>query len=90
MAAPLYPAEKSGSNELIPVPAYDEKFGDEKVSQGDNISGEFLPGSENVTQHDLDTLRHVSDSFPYSAWLVVIVEFAERYVDYFFHCQHRG
>jgi proton-dependent oligopeptide transporter, POT family len=41
------------------------------------ISG-VLEGSEGVTQHDLDTLRHVSDKFPMAAWLVVIVEFAER------------
>ncbi|KAH6905975.1 peptide transporter PTR2B [Coprinopsis sp. MPI-PUGE-AT-0042] len=41
-----------------------------------------LEGSEGVTQHDLETLRHVSDKFPIAAWLVVIVEFAERWTYY--------
>ncbi len=44
----------------------------------------FIEGSEGVTQHDLDTLRHVGDRLPYSAWLVVTVEFAERYVNFRF------
>ena len=44
----------------------------------------FIEGSEGVTQHDLDTLRHVGDRLPYSAWLVVTVEFAERYVNFYF------
>ena len=39
---------------------------------------EYIPNSENVTQHELDTLRHVGDRLPLSAWLVVFVEFAER------------
>lgn len=52
---------------------------DEKVQyieDGDS----FIEGSEGVTQKDLDTYRHVADRLPYSAWLVLIVEFAERYV----------
>jgi proton-dependent oligopeptide transporter, POT family len=39
---------------------------------------EYIPNSENVTQHEFETLRHVGDTLPYAAWLVVIVEFAER------------
>jgi proton-dependent oligopeptide transporter, POT family len=39
---------------------------------------EYIPNSENVTQHEFETLRHVGDTLPYAAWLVVVVEFAER------------
>lgn len=49
---------------------------DEKNIEGDGSS--YIDGSEGVTQHDLDTLRHVADTLPYTAWLVLIVEFAER------------
>lgn len=42
----------------------------------------IIEGSEGVTHHDFDTLRHVADSFPLTAWLVVIVEFAERWSYY--------
>ncbi|EKM79735.1 hypothetical protein AGABI1DRAFT_113048 [Agaricus bisporus var. burnettii JB137-S8] len=54
---------------------------DEKVQyieDGDSI----IEGSEGVTQKDLDTYRHVADRLPYSAWLVLIVEFAERWTYY--------
>lgn len=51
---------------------------DDYSSSESALSG-VLEGSEGVTQHDLETLRHVSDKFPLAAWLVVIVEFAERY-----------
>lgn len=40
----------------------------------------IIPGSEGVTQRDMDTYRHVADTMPLSAWFVVIVEFAERCV----------
>lgn len=39
----------------------------------------IIEGSEGVTQKDMDTYRHVADRLPLTAWLVVIVEFAERY-----------
>ncbi|KAF9008064.1 peptide transporter PTR2B [Cyathus striatus] len=42
----------------------------------------YITGSEGVTQHDLDTLRHVADRLPITAWLVVVVEFAERWTYY--------
>jgi POT family proton-dependent oligopeptide transporter len=51
---------------------------DDKVQyteDGDSI----IEGSEGVTQRDFDTYRHVADRLPYTAWLVLIVEFAERY-----------
>ncbi|KAL4256591.1 major facilitator superfamily protein [Pleurotus pulmonarius] len=53
---------------------------DEKNIEGDGSS--YIDGSEGVTQHDLDTLRHVADTLPYTAWLVLIVEFAERWSYY--------
>ncbi|PVF97460.1 PTR2-domain-containing protein [Serendipita vermifera] len=43
---------------------------------------EYIPNSEGVTQHEYDTLQHVGDALPLSAWLVVIVEFAERWSYY--------
>ncbi|CAG7854898.1 Probable peptide transporter ptr2 AltName: Full=Peptide permease ptr2 [Serendipita indica DSM 11827] len=43
---------------------------------------EYIPNSENVTKHEFDTLRHVGDRLPITAWLVVIVEFAERWTYY--------
>ncbi|PPR08189.1 hypothetical protein CVT24_001572 [Panaeolus cyanescens] len=42
----------------------------------------FIEGSEGVTQHDLDTYRHVADKLPWAAWCIVIVEFAERWSYY--------
>ncbi|KAF8869773.1 peptide/h+ symporter protein [Infundibulicybe gibba] len=49
-------------------------------SQDDGSS--IVEGSEGVTQHELDTLRPVADRLPYTAWLVVVVEFAERWTYY--------
>ncbi|KAF8187138.1 peptide transporter PTR2B [Pholiota molesta] len=67
---------KAGSKEHLPI-ASDEKLG------GSFDAGQtFIEGSEGVTQHDLDTLRHVADRLPYTAWLVVSVEFAERWSYY--------
>lgn len=39
---------------------------------------DYIPNSEDVTYHEFATLRHVVDHVPITAWLVVIVEFAER------------
>lgn len=75
-----YPQEKDG-----------EKFRsaslDDAKLESSSVLDEngFIRGSEGVTQHDLDTLRIVPDRLPYTAWLVVIVEFAERYVFFFPH-----
>jgi POT family proton-dependent oligopeptide transporter len=43
---------------------------------------DYIPNSENVTHHEFETLRHVVDHVPITAWLVVIVEFAERWTYY--------
>ena len=74
-AAP--PVEKADSKELVFTTSLeDEKLGNHSVDD----SQRFIPGSEGVTQHDLDTLRHVADRLPASTWLVAIVELAERNV----------
>ncbi|KAG5642975.1 hypothetical protein DXG03_001823 [Asterophora parasitica] len=50
--------------------------------QGEPDGSSVIAGSEGVTEHELATLRHVADRLPYTAWLVVIVEFAERWTYY--------
>ena len=53
---------------------------DEKADIRSDADGErIIPGSEGVTEHEYATLKRVADRLPYTAWLVVIVEFAERY-----------
>ncbi|EAU80290.1 peptide transporter PTR2B [Coprinopsis cinerea okayama7 len=59
-------------------PSLDEKTSSLDVEEG----SKYIDGSEGVTQHEFETLRHVSDKFPLTAWLVVIVEFAERWTYY--------
>ncbi|KAH6905977.1 peptide transporter PTR2B [Coprinopsis sp. MPI-PUGE-AT-0042] len=53
---------------------------DEKYSVDSNDPNRLMEGSEGVTHHEFETLRHVSDRFPIATWMIVIVEFAERYV----------
>ncbi|KAJ3505854.1 hypothetical protein NLJ89_g7195 [Agrocybe chaxingu] len=77
MAAPALD-EKAATKE-VPRSA---SFDDEKLGHDSDDSQSFIEGSEGVTQHDLDTLRHVADRLPYAAWLVVFVEFAERWTYY--------
>ncbi|KAF9476780.1 peptide transporter PTR2B [Pholiota conissans] len=69
--------EKAEIKEKSPAPSIEGKLEDHF-----DASDSFIEGSEGVTQHDLDTLRHVGDRLPYSAWLVVSVEFAERWTYY--------
>ena len=59
----------------------DEKAIDKYSDHGDDHS--IIEGSEGVTVHDMATYRHVGDRLPWNAWLVVFVEFAERYVQNF-------
>ncbi|KAL1695683.1 POT family-domain-containing protein [Schizophyllum commune] len=42
----------------------------------------IVPGSEGVTFHEMDTLRHVSDKINIASFLVIIVEFSERWSYY--------
>ncbi|KAF8165964.1 peptide/h+ symporter protein [Crassisporium funariophilum] len=70
--------EKAEAKAVRPVSSID----DEKLGSHTSDSMSIIEGSEGVTQHDLDTLRHVADTLPYAAWLVVFVEFAERWTYY--------
>ncbi|KAF9535178.1 peptide/h+ symporter protein [Crepidotus variabilis] len=58
-----------------------ESFEDEKFDHHDDANS-VIEGSEGVTRHEFDTLRHMPDRLPYTAWLVVFVEFAERWTYY--------
>ena len=42
----------------------------------------FVEGSEGVTHEELSALRHLPDALPFAAFLVVVVEFAERWTYY--------
>ena len=42
----------------------------------------FVEGSEDVTHEELSALRHLPDALPVAAFLVVFVEFAERWTYY--------
>ena len=69
---------------LDPARVHDEAV-DEKRLESDNASvtgGLFVEGSEDVTHEELATLRHLPDSIPFAAFLVVVVEFAERWTYY--------
>ncbi|KAF9535179.1 peptide/h+ symporter protein [Crepidotus variabilis] len=44
--------------------------------------GHIIEGSENVSRTEFNNLRHIPDRLPYTAWLVVFVEFAERWTYY--------
>ncbi|KAG6830127.1 hypothetical protein H0H87_009097 [Tephrocybe sp. NHM501043] len=52
------------------------------IASGEPDASSIVDGSEGVTEHELATLRHVADRLPFTAWLVVIVEFAERWSYY--------
>jgi len=60
----------------------DESFDDEKLDSPIHDSHSIIEGSEGVSHHDFATLRQVSDKLPPAAWLVVFVEFAERWSYY--------
>ena len=73
-----FPEEKKEDKALAPVASMDDEKIAHRTESGEDHS--IIEGSEGVTQQDLNTLRHVADRPPYTAWLVVIVEFAERSV----------
>ena len=62
--------------------AHKDAHDSQENSETKQHSSEIVEGSEGVTQEDLDTYRHVADRLPISAWLVVFVEFAERWSYY--------
>ncbi|KAH6905979.1 peptide transporter PTR2B [Coprinopsis sp. MPI-PUGE-AT-0042] len=55
---------------------------EEKYSVDLNGPNRLMEGSEGVTHHEFETLRHVSDRFPVATWMIVVVEFAERWTYY--------
>jgi proton-dependent oligopeptide transporter, POT family len=62
-----------------------ESFDDDKVADlgpHTDDAHSIVEGSEGVTRHEFETLRHISDRLPWTAWLVVFVEFAERWTYY--------
>ncbi|RDB19891.1 Peptide transporter PTR2 [Hypsizygus marmoreus] len=72
-----YPSEKE-KVDTHSTHSIDEKHHFHGAPDGSSI----VEGSEGVTEHELATLRHVADRLPYTSWLVVIVEFAERWTYY--------
>ena len=76
-----YSSEKVGEKEKDLTRSdsiVDEKNSFMREADGTSI----VEGSEGVTEYELATLRHVPDRLPYTSWLVVVVEFAERCVAY--------
>jgi len=71
--------DKAVDKALAEVSSIEDEKMHHMLADGDSI----IEGSEGVTQHEFDTLRHVADRLPLNAWLVVVVEFAERYVFFF-------
>ena len=59
-----------------------EKVEVDGSSSHESQAGTLVEGSEDVTHGDFDTLRHIPDSLPFSSFLVVVIEFAERFSYY--------
>ncbi|KAJ7866232.1 peptide/h+ symporter protein [Mycena olivaceomarginata] len=60
----------------------DRSISDEPKTSDTDSANSVLENSEDVTQHDLSTLRHVRDRIPWQAFTVAVVEFAERWTYY--------
>ena len=78
-------AFSSPSNRTSDVAHARGKTIDGKKLQSSHTSitdGSFVEGSEGVTHEELATLRHLPDSIPFTAFLVIVVEFAERWSYY--------
>lgn len=63
-------AEPRHSLEKVSSIEKDKSFDDSNI----------IEGSEGVTYEELRTLRQVADRLPWQSWVVVFVEFAERFV----------
>jgi proton-dependent oligopeptide transporter, POT family len=76
------PQDHAVGHALAKVATLDETQSiNEKNEKGRTSPGDdFIVNSEGVTHEELRTLRNVADRLPLTAWLVIIVEFAERYV----------
>ncbi|TEB20884.1 peptide transporter PTR2B [Coprinellus micaceus] len=74
--------EKIDEKRDVPrAPSFDEKHSEAEPSSPTDPDA-VIPGSEGVTYGELASLRHVRDSFPLASFLVVFVEFAERWSYY--------
>lgn len=68
-------SEKIDERVIEKAPSVDEKY-----SLESNDPNALMEGSEGVTHHVFETLRHVADRFPVATWMIVVVGFAERYL----------
>jgi len=59
-----------------------EKLDVDGSSAHESLPDTLVEGSEDVTHAEFDSLRHIPDSLPLSSFLVVTVEFAERFSYY--------
>lgn len=77
------PKDHTVGHDLARVATPDEKHSiNEKSNKGlTSPSDDFIVNSEGVTHEELRTLRSVPDRLPFTAWLVIVVECAERYVE---------
>ncbi|KIY69416.1 PTR2-domain-containing protein [Cylindrobasidium torrendii FP15055 ss-10] len=61
----------------------DEKHSTEDVRHGTHhLPDDIVPGSEGVTFAEMETLRHVSDKLNFTSFLIIVVEFSERWSYY--------
>ena len=77
------PQNHAMDHALAKVATIDEKQSINKKNDEDLTSprDDFVVNSEGVTHEELRTLKHVPDRLPLTAWLVIVVEFAERYAE---------
>jgi len=59
-----------------------EKLRADDSSTHESLADTFVEGSEGVTHAEFNNLRHIPDSVPLPAFLIVAVEFAERFSHY--------
>ena len=78
MASPL----SSPTDRALDTAIVHSEAADEKKLESSSATGTFVEGSEDVTHEELSTLRHLPDAIPFAAFLVVVVEFAERWTYY--------
>jgi len=59
-----------------------EKLQADGSSAHESLADALVEGSECVTHAEFSNLRHIPDSIPLTSFLIVIVEFAERFSHY--------
>ncbi|KAF1356652.1 peptide transport protein PTR2 [Delphinella strobiligena] len=63
-----------------PIPVIKSEYGVETIAASD--ADTVTPDGDEPTEHELQTLRKVSDKLPWSAFLVAVVELCERFTYY--------